>query len=63
MGFTNIRRELRDQGLLDFSSEVPHLTDKGRDYLEVLEDARTQEVADIGDDASDLVLATSGLIR
>lgn len=63
MGFTKMMRELREEGLLDFSSDVPHLTDKGRDYLQVLEDARTQEVADIGDDAADLVLATSGLIR
>ena len=62
MGFTKTMRELQDAGLLDFTSDVPHLTDKGRDYLQVLEDARTQEVADIGD-ASDLVLATSGLVR
>ena len=56
------RAELRQSGLLDGSPE-PHLTAKGRDWLKALEDIETQEVSEYGEQAADLVLSTSGLIR
>ncbi len=56
------RAELRQIGLLDGSPE-PHLTAKGRDWLKALEDIETQEVSEYGEQAADLVLSTSGLIR
>lgn len=54
--------ELIAAGLLD-GPDLPHLTEKGRDWLRILEDAETQEVADLGESAADLVLATNGLFR
>lgn len=61
MGFTTMR-ELHAAGLLDFSSDVPQLTDKGRDSLRALED-QTKEDAELEGSAGDLVLSTSGLFR
>ena len=54
--------DLRSAGLLDSSPE-PHLTAKGRDWLKALEEAETQEVAELGEAAADLILSTNGLIR
>ena len=49
---------------MDFSSDVPHLTEKGRDYLHILDDAGTQEVAESGeDDQADFVLSTNAVWR
>lgn len=42
---------------------VPVLTDKGREWLNVLEDLQGEEVAAGGEEAADLVLSTSGLVR
>lgn len=56
------RAELRRLGLLDGSPE-PHLTAKGRDWLKALGDIETQEVSDLGEQAADLILSTSGIIR
>ena len=64
MALTKMIEELRDAGLLDFSSDVPHLTEKGRDYLHILDDAGTQEVAESGeDDQADFVLSTNAVWR
>ncbi|MDQ3987560.1 MAG: hypothetical protein M3280_13820 [Actinomycetota bacterium] len=54
--------QLSHEGLIESSPE-PHLTDKGRDWLRMLSDIETHEVADSGEMAADLVLSTSGLIR
>jgi predicted transcriptional regulator len=62
MSFSRMIEELRQAGLLD-QAESPHLTPKGREWLRALEDAETQEVADLGEDAADLVLSTSGIFR
>ena len=55
--------ELHAAGLLDFSSDVPQLTEKGRDYLRVLDDAESEELTPTGDSAADLVLSTYGVFR
>jgi hypothetical protein len=62
MDTTTTVNELRDFGLLD-QSEIPHLTTKGREWLRLLEDLGTQEVADQGEAAADLILSTNGLFR
>ena len=54
--------ELSHEGLIEGLPE-PHLTDKGRDWLRMLSDLETHEVADSGEIAADLILSTSGLIR
>ena len=54
--------ELRQAGLLE-TSEAPALSPRGRLWLRQLEDIETQEVHDAGEDAADLILSTSGLIR
>jgi hypothetical protein len=54
--------ELRDLALVSGGS-VPVLTDKGREWLNVLEDLQGEEVATRGEEAADLVLSTSGLVR
>ena len=56
------RAELRQVGLLDGSPE-PHLTAKGREWLQALGDIETQEVSEYGEQAADLVLSTNGLFR
>ena len=56
--------EMRESGLLDFSSDVPQLTDKGRDYLRILDDAGTQEIAEMGEEnQADFVLSTNAVWR
>jgi len=54
--------ELRKVELVSGAS-VPVLTDKGREWLNVLEDLQGEEVAAGGEEAADLVLSTSGLVR
>lgn len=54
--------ELRTAGLLD-GSDAPHLTDKGRDWLRVLEDLREQNDDFVSYAAADFVLSTNGLFR
>jgi hypothetical protein len=54
--------ELQQVGLLD-REESPHLTDKGREWLRLLEDLTTQDVPDQGEAAADLILSTNGLFR
>jgi hypothetical protein len=64
MAFARMMKELQTAGLLDFSSDVPHLTDKGRDYLRILDDAGTQEIADTGEEnQADFVLSTNAVWR
>jgi hypothetical protein len=58
---TNIA-DLQALGLLD-RTEEPHLTDKGREWLRVLEDLTIQDVTDQAEAAADLVLSTNGLFR
>lgn len=52
--------ELVTAGLCDGTQE-PHLTDKGRDWLEALEQVEAQ--IRFQDAAEDLVLSTNGLFR
>lgn len=59
---TTTLNELIAAGLVE-ASDIPHLTEKGRDWLRLLEDAQTQEVTDLGESAADLVLSTNGLFR
>ncbi len=64
MAFTRMIEELRDAGLLDFSSDVPHLTEKGRDYLRILDDAGPLEVTEAGEEnQADFVLSTNAVWR
>ncbi|MGH2746642.1 MAG: hypothetical protein ACRDKB_01790 [Actinomycetota bacterium] len=42
---------------------APVLTSKGREWLRVLEDLQSEEIAADSDTAADLVLSTSGLFR
>lgn len=58
---TNIT-DLQAVGLLD-RTEEPHLTDKGREWLRMLEDLTTQDVTDQAEVAADLILSTNGLFR
>ena len=53
--------ELRNAGLID-GPGAPHLTDKGWDWLRILEDARGMQPAD-SEWAADLVLSVNGLSR
>lgn len=64
MAFTTTMKELQTAGLLDFSSDVPHLTEKGSDYLGILDDAGTQEIVETGEeDQADFVLSTNAVWR
>ena len=54
--------DLRSAGLLE-GMDMPHLTMKGRDWLRLMEDVETQEVADASEQAADFVLSTNGLFR
>ena len=57
-------KELQSAGLLDVSSDVPSLTEKGRDYLRILDDAGTAEVAETGEETqADFVLSTNAVWR
>lgn len=53
-------KELVEAGLLT-SSDHPHLSDKGREWMRTLEDLDHQ--SDLSEAAADLVLSTSGLYR
>ncbi|MFN2526603.1 MAG: hypothetical protein ABR505_10150 [Actinomycetota bacterium] len=59
---TAVIEELRQMGLID-ASPMPHLTEKGRDWLNTLEDARSHDQVEIIDACADLVLSTNGLFR
>jgi hypothetical protein len=62
--FNKMIQEMQEAGLLDFSSDVPHLTDKGRDYLRILDDAGTEEIIEAGEDnQADFVLSTNAVWR
>ena len=54
--------DLVEAGLLHNHAE-PRLTVKGRDWLRVLEDALTQEIAATAQSDEDFVQSTSGLFR
>jgi hypothetical protein len=54
--------ELRNIALVS-GDPVPVLTEKGREWLNILEDLQSEEVAGRGEEAADLVLSTSGLVR
>lgn len=59
---TAVLDELRQVGLID-NSPVPHLTQKGRDWLNTLESTRAHDQLEIIDACADLVLSTNGLFR
>jgi hypothetical protein len=54
--------DLIEAGLLSDLAE-PRLTVKGRDWLRVLEDVLTQEIAATAQSDEDFVQSTSGLFR
>ena len=54
--------ELRDVALVS-GDPIPVLTSKGREWLNILEGLQNEEVAGRGEEAADLVLSTSGLVR
>jgi hypothetical protein len=54
--------DLVEAGLLHDHDE-PRLTLKGRDWLRVLEDALTQEIASTAQTDEDFVQSTNGLFR
>ncbi|MGH2694199.1 MAG: hypothetical protein ACRDJJ_05215 [Actinomycetota bacterium] len=54
--------ELRRVALVS-EGPAPVLTDKGREWLSVLEDIQGEEIAAGAEEAADLVLSTSGLVR
>jgi hypothetical protein len=57
-------KKLESAGLLDFSSDVPSLTEKGADYLHILDDAGVQEIAETGEEnQADFVLSTNAVWR
>ena len=54
--------ELRNAGLLE-AAGVPHLTDKGRDWLRLLDDLEAQEVVEGISSSVDLVVSTNAIYR
>ncbi|HZA19233.1 MAG TPA: hypothetical protein VE889_00135 [Actinomycetota bacterium] len=54
--------EMREAGLLTDTTE-PHLSDRGRDLLRVLESLESPDTVDGNEAAADLVLSTNGLFR
>ena len=54
--------EMREAGLLTDTTE-PHLSDRGRDLLRVLESLESPDTVDENEAAADLVLSTNGLFR
>jgi hypothetical protein len=54
--------DLVQAGLCD-ESEQHHLTPKGRDWLQALEQMQSADAADFNDAAADLVLSTNGIFR
>ena len=64
MGRSSTMKELESLGLLDFSSDVPSLTEKGADYLHILDDAGTQEITETSEEnQADFVLSTNAVWR
>lgn len=64
MNFSGTMRELQEAGLLDFSHDVPQLTERGRDYLRLLDEVEALEAARAGEQTSaDLVFSIHALIR
>ncbi len=53
--------ELQALGLLE--GRLPHLTERGQDFLRLLADIQGGEPSDASEAAADLVLSTSALIR
>ena len=57
-------KEMESAGLLDFSSDVPSLTEKGNDYLRILDDAGAQEITGTSEEnQADFVLSTNAVWR
>ena len=64
LAFTKMMEQLNDGGLLDFTSDVPSLTDKGIDYLRILDDAATEQAAETGEEQqADFVMSTNAVWR
>ncbi len=55
--------DLRDKGLVEPMWGDLHLTNKGRDWLRLLSEVETTEVAESGEVAADLVMSTNGIFR
>jgi hypothetical protein len=53
--------ELQAVGLVGTNPQL-HLTDKGREWLRVLNEAEHQEISELGE-AADLILSTNGIFR
>ena len=54
--------ELRHAGLLESAGD-PHLTDKGRDWLRLLDDLEAQEVVEGISSSVELVVSTNAIYR
>lgn len=54
--------ELRQAGLLETAGD-PHLTDKGRDWLRLLDDLEAQEVVEGITSSVDMVVSTNAIYR
>ena len=54
--------ELRTAGLLEMSGD-PHLTDKGRDWLRLLDDLEAQEVVEGISSSVDVVVSSNAIYR
>jgi hypothetical protein len=54
--------KLREAGLAR-GSQKPVLTPRGREWLRAMEELETEEIADSGGAADDLIVSTSGLFR
>ena len=54
--------ELRHAGLLETSGD-PHLTEKGRDWLRLLDDLEAQEVVEGISSSVDVVLSSNAIHR
>jgi hypothetical protein len=54
--------ELRNAGLLETTGD-PHLTDKGRDWLRLLDDLEAQEVVEGISSSVDMVVSSNAIYR
>lgn len=54
--------ELRHAGLLETSGD-PHLTDKGKDWLRMLDDLEAQEVVEGISSSVDMVVSSNAIYR
>lgn len=54
--------ELRSAGLLETAGD-PHLTDKGRDWLRLLDDLEAQEVVEGIGSSVDVVVSSNAIYR